>query len=455
MMRLTRRTMLKGMATAGMTLTASQMLAACAPMVTPAQPAAEGDVAAPAEATTVRFGMWQSDPGLLAAVQEVMLAKYMDQNPGHEVRLEMAVWSDYWDKLQVQIAGGTAPDVVWMSGAMFYDLQERDAFTELTPFIERDQVDMDGYWSEPIYTPEGQVWAMHFYAMVHALYYNKTMFEEAGIADPPTDWASPDWTWDDYRDAANTLTGTNAEGQPQWGAEIFNGMEWGWGTFVLSNGGRVLNEEKTEATTTTPEFIQAIQFLVDLIHEDNAAPAPGEPAATLGAGLLDNFQAGRVAMRTGNNSRLPSYIRGANFEWAPCVPPRASREKERRVFWLENPFCMTSSATDPDVAWSLLRFIGSHDGQQAIADGKIGMPALKEMALDPEGAFLQPPPENLELYPAGLEGGYTTDLQFTKQWLRWVTVLQQELDPAFLGEMSVEECCENAKREIDKVLANL
>jgi multiple sugar transport system substrate-binding protein len=399
--------------------------------------------------------MWQSDPGLLRAVQDVMLADYMEKNPEHEVKLEMAVWSDYWDKLQVQIAGGTAPDVVWMSGAMFYDLQERNAFQELTPYIERDQVDLEGYWTEPIYTQDGQVWAMHFYTMVHALYYNRDMFERAGLPEPPTDWADPGWTWAEFRDAANALTGESEAGGQQWGIELYNSMEWGWGTFILSNGASVLNAEKTEATTDSPEFIEAIQLLVDMIHEDGASPAPGEPAAALGAGLLDNFQAGRVAMRTGNNSRLPSYLSGANFEWAPCVPPRATPDKERLVYWLENPFCMTSSSQQPEAAWNLLRYIGSRDGQTAIAAGKIGMPALKELAMDPNGQFLKPPPDNLTVFPNGLEGGYTTDLQFTKQWLRWVVTLQQELDPAFLGEMPVAEACQNAKREIDKVLAEI
>jgi multiple sugar transport system substrate-binding protein len=293
---------------------------------------------------------------------------------------------------------------------------------------------------------------MHFYTMVHALYYNREMFAEAGLAEPPMDWNDPGWTWTEFREAATELTRTNAEGQPQWGIELYNSMEWGWGTFILSNGASVLNKELTEATTDSPEFIEAIQFLIDIIHTDEASPAPGDPSAALGAGLIDNFQSGRVAMRTGNNSRLPTYLNGNDFEWAPCVPPRASAEKERLVYWLENPFCMTSSSKQPEVAWSLLRYIGTVDGQQAIASGKIGMPSLIEFARDPEGQFLKPPPDNLELFPNGMVGNHTTDLQFTSQWLRWVNVMQQELDPAFLGEKSVEECCLNAKREIDKVL---
>lgn len=453
MERLTRRSLLKGLAVIGTGMIGAQALAACTAIPAPAEPSGgEGEAAAP---TTIRLGMWQSDPGLLQAVQDVMLADYMERHPEHEVKLEMAVWSDYWDKLQVQIAAGTAPDVVWMSGAMFYDLRERNAFVELTPYIQRDQLQMEGYWSEPIYTEGGKVWAMHFYAMVHALYYNKEMFAAAGIAEPPADWDAPGWTFDEFREAAKALTGQTADGNPQWGTELYNSMEWGWGTFILSNGASVLNAEKTEAATDSPEFIQAIQLLIDMIHQDKSSPAPGEPTAALGAGLLDNFQAGRVAMRTGNNSRLPTYISGTDFEWAPCVPPRASADKRRTVYWLENPFCLTASTTDAEAAWSLLNYIGSPDGQQAIAAGKIGMPSLKALATDPAGDFLKPPPDNLTVFPNGLDGGFTTDLQFTKQWLQWVTVLTQELDPAFLGEKSVEECCQNAKREIDKVLAGI
>jgi multiple sugar transport system substrate-binding protein len=139
--------------------------------------------------------------------------------------------------MQVQVAGGTTPDVVWMSGATFLDLNAKGAFKELSAMAKADKgLNLADQWNEPLYTEGGKLWAIPYTASVDAMYYNKTMLKEAGIPEPPTDWNDPGWTWDDLRAAAKTLTGPGKDGRPRWGIELYNGIQGGWGPWVQSNG---------------------------------------------------------------------------------------------------------------------------------------------------------------------------------------------------------------------------
>jgi hypothetical protein len=82
---------------------------------------------------------------------------------------------------------------------------------------------------------------------------------------------------------------------------------------------------------------------------------------------------------------------------------------------------------------------------------KIIMPSLRSAATDPE-TYLKPPPNNTKLFPEAMQKSLTTDLQFTKTWLRYTQVAKEQLDPAYLGEKPVAETLKSAKREVDKVL---
>jgi ABC-type sugar transport system, periplasmic component len=95
-------------------------------------------------------------------------------------------WEPYWDKLQTSIAGGDAPDVFAMDGPLFPDYQSRDVLLDLKPFIDRDHYDLTQLADQAVAdftTPDGQFGLPRDLNVV-ALYYNKKMFDAAGIPYP-------------------------------------------------------------------------------------------------------------------------------------------------------------------------------------------------------------------------------------------------------------------------------
>ena len=233
-------------------------------------------------------------------------------------------------------------------------------------------------WNEPIYTADGKLWSVPYTASVAAMFYNKTLLKQAGVPEPPSDWNDPGWTWDDFRKACQAVTalGKDKDGKPRWGVQFNNGIQWGWGTWILCNGASVLKQDLSESTVSLPrEFKGAIQFIVDLIQKDKVSPVPGVSFAVVGPGLLDLFNARQVAFDNDtNNSRIPTYLQVKDWEWDACVPPRAAAGKPRKVYWVQNPYCMSSASKVPDSAWKFLSYIASKPGQDFMGTAKIIMP---------------------------------------------------------------------------------
>jgi ABC-type glycerol-3-phosphate transport system substrate-binding protein len=103
-----------------------------------ANPAAEcGHYTGPA--ATISYAIW-GDTTELANQQKIVDA-FMAKNPSIKVKVTVADWDTYWDKLQTSLAGGNAPDVFVMDGPLFPDYQTRDQLLDLSPLIARDGFD--------------------------------------------------------------------------------------------------------------------------------------------------------------------------------------------------------------------------------------------------------------------------------------------------------------------------
>ena len=107
-------------------------------------------------------------------------------NPKITVKVDVSDWDTYWDKLKTGIAGGNAPDVFAMDGPLFPDYQSRDVLLDLKPYIDRDGYDLTQLADQAVAdftTPDGQ-FGLPRDLNVIALFYNKKLFDAAGVAYP-------------------------------------------------------------------------------------------------------------------------------------------------------------------------------------------------------------------------------------------------------------------------------
>jgi len=431
------------------------VLAACQPTKVEVEEEAEKVVveaekeAAPAEAEaiTLRWGSWSVGNEAF----EALANNFHELYPNVTVVQEAAPWAQYWDRLQVQMAGGEAPDIQWMSGAMFLNFVEKGYFLDLTPYSDAEGLSLDKYFTQAdVFTYKDHVYAWPWFHTVSSGWYNKELFDEAGLDYPPTDWNNT-WSWDEFLDVATKLTKTRDDGRQQYGVVVSNAFEQCWGSFIWSNGGDVINGDFTKTTMDTPEAIEGLGYVVDLVQKHKVAPEPGDPSAFM-EGMPGPFEAGLAAMEIHSSANTRTYSLIEQFTpGAMCLPTAPGGVPA--CSFNGNPNAVANSSPYPDEAWNFVTYLASDDGMEYFAREKMTVPANIEIA---RTIYVSnPPPLNLDVFIKAMDIPKYYDLRFHRLWMEWVNAIQAPVDLALAGEASTEEACQMATTDGDEVLSRV
>jgi len=253
---------------------------------------------------------------------------------GIEIDMVYAVsHGDFVDKLPVMAASGNAPDVVLYADLSHYAL---GLFEPLNSYIERSGFPVGDFFpaSLDVWTQDGQLYALPT-SRNHALFvYNKDIFAQAGIADPPIAWgADSGWTWEYVRDLAQKLTQSDGEQVTLYGIE-----DQGWvGVWPLYWGADWVGENGV-ITAAAPETVQAAQFFVDL-HRSGYRGG--------------NVMQGTAAMTNGMSWTVNSYVAsGLDLAFAPT--PIGDRHVTET--WTDGAAILRSS-TNKAAAWAFMEWL--------------------------------------------------------------------------------------------------
>jgi multiple sugar transport system substrate-binding protein len=241
-----------------------------------------------------------------------------------------------------------------------------------------------------IYQSEGKQWGIPFLTTGSYVYYNKKLFEAAGIPDLPTSWDDTSWTWEKYVEIAKKLTkdydnpdkaiyGTNAEmfGNLEGIPMVFGQFVWPDDAYSTGYADKV--------TVTDPKSIQGYQAIHDLIYKDKVAP---DPATTQALNQLGGaFASGRLAMNlTGGWGHwvYKPYIDDPNgFCWGAAPLPMGSPDAKLRAVIYTDPWVITAGMDqeNTDLAWDFVKFLTSKE-QQAEYTNATGTPPVRASLLD-------------------------------------------------------------------------
>ncbi len=402
----------------------------------------EGD-----EKVTIRYMRW-GVPEELEAEKE-LIKIFNDTNPNIEIKLEVTAWLEYWRKLQAQLGAHSAPDVFLMGGEYLYDFIDKDVLVDLTDKIEKDNFDLSQYFSNPIniFRYKDGLWGLPRDCNTSAIFYNKTLFEKEGIP-LPTD----DWTWEDFLNAAKKATkDIDNDGRiDQWGYVIsHSSAEVWWAPFIWQNGGEILNKERTKCLIDQPEAIEAVQFMVDLIHKYKVAPTLADLAA-YGSTVDNFFLTGNLAMQSSGSWMLRLFRKIEKFEW-DIVPPPKGKIKSASVNGLANVIYKESKHQQE--AWQFVKFLSSEVYQENLAKSGTSIPALKKVAFS--DAFLKSHehPKNIKILLDQLE--YAHPMDFTPKYARWDDILMKEIELALLGKKTPAEACRDGAEQTNEILGTI
>jgi len=338
---------------------------------------------------TITWGMWGS-PAEIATHQAVADA-FMEEHPEIQIEITSEPWADYFTKMQTLWASGDAsqiPDVLFLTPIVPYAAQ--GVLENLDPYIEQAGYDLEDFWPGLLEyaSYEGSVYGFPRDMSAEVLYYNKDVFDEAGV-EYPTD----DWTWDDLRTAAEALTVRDGEQITRYGLAMEGGKYQLW---VGQNRGAYFDDLSNPSVCTldAPEAVEAIDFFAGMMNDGiamrdaNLSQAGGDAAV---------FASGQAAMIIQNASRVSQFNQAdLNYDIAAVPIPEGG---QRSASAAGAAWTMSAGSDNKDEAWTFLSWLQSTDGGQRIytMSGEI-LPALQSTANSDVFLGSEDPPANRQAF---------------------------------------------------------
>jgi multiple sugar transport system substrate-binding protein len=292
---------------------------------------AAGGLVGPAQPVTLRFTYWGSPVEREAT--ERMVQAFEAANPDIQVEALHYQNAEYIDQLSALFSRGTPPDVGYLFETYAPDWASQGRLLDLTDVFAADP-ELSGRLPDTYYAyAPGRLLGTATAIEIMVLFYNKALFDQAGVPYPPAD---PDqaWTWDEFIDAARRLT-VDVEGNHPGDADFdpnrvvtfgvaFDTSQWyGYFPFIYSNGGEVVNEDGTALLLDSPEAIEAIQELSDLMWVHHVMPTPEQARSLPARDVM--LQTGQLAMDIGGQWALLDYASMTGVEVGLAVLPKFQR----------------------------------------------------------------------------------------------------------------------------------
>ena len=287
---------------------------------------------------------------------ESLAALVTEEYPNITVTPQISGWTDYWTRLPVLASSGEIADLVAMQSMRmpsFYSILE-----PLDPFFATDNFDAAAFESSIMngLSHEGTQYALPYDVGPWLIYYNRDKFAEAGLEEPALDW-----TFDDFKAAAQALTEGDdygyavqafdfIAGPVALGAEYFNDAN----QFDLTNAG----------------YVDAVSKFANLVAVDKTSPvfASGAGAIT-GSG---RFAAGDAAMYIDGPWVLLQTKDSVDFEIGVAPLPRG--EGESRFITAGSGWGISATSQNKAAAYKALQVLTGPKAAEILASAGRALP---------------------------------------------------------------------------------
>ena len=423
------------------------LLAACGPAVAPATSEPEvitntivvtatpGPVE-PAEPVEITYYTFSASPNYMEQLDQ-MIQLFEASHPNIKVNVETAPFDQYFTKLQTLVAGGTAPDVFELNYENFVTYADKGLLLDLSPMMKADSTLNPDVYSEranSAFSYNGMQLGLPASFSTVVLYYNKDLFDKAGVAYP-----TADWTWADAVEAGQKL---NDPANGVWG--LYSGVHfWEFYKKAAQNNCKFFNNDKTEVLINSPECVQALQTMVDMVNKDKVIPSSADMA---GQSDGDMFLAGKLAMDVSGIWMFGSY-KDAPFQWDIAMEPGMANKATHFFANGVSAFAATKHSAE---AYEWIKFFTS-DPEMANIRIAAGweLPALKDPALF-EDYLKQTPPANRQVVIDSLEFAVVPPVIVRQSEMQ--DGINKLLEQVMLGDLTAQEALDQAKVLLEELI---
>lgn len=357
-------------------------------------------------------------------------------------------FGDIWTKELAAIAAGNPPDVVINDINATSLRGEKKQAESLAPFLAEDDISGWFYpnlWDATLY--EGESYGIPFTTDTRVLYYNKDLFEEAGL-DPD----SPPTTWDELEEYARKLDVKEGDNFTQMGFYPLYGV--GADVWMLNSAGQNFFDENGQPQVDTEENAAALNWILEW-KDHYGEDVINRYQSQIDSGQANPFFTGSLAMiaQTGTfYTQIRQYAPDLNLG-VVSLPERESGSGHTSWgggFVAEIP----KGAKNPEASWKFLKYLGDVHAQEIWATKNFDNVANKEaaeQAIDYE-EFDEKDKAVYEVAVENMEHTLLTPVPTTAP--DFGNTLNPIMDNILLKRTSVEEGLKEAQASLERLVEN-
>jgi len=302
----------------------------------------------PSEEPIVEITAWDLQPAdsPIKALKDAQFEEFARRYPNIKVTHIDASQTNGREKFLTAVAGGEGPDI---SEPAFPDMQvyiQKGIAADITDFVnsspEKDRF-IEGSFN--LASKDGRIYGIPDYMYTTGLIYNKKLFQNAGVANPPA-------TWDEFATVAQTLQEKNP-GTVGFDILGMDWADWHFEYYVWQAGGDLTElqpDGTVKLTFTSDAAVKALQYYKDLKwkykvtqknvvqdYPDNqkdfytghsAMILGGSDTAAFTGNGMDPNDIGFAPFPVGPAGVAPSQVGGAFY----MVNAKSSPEKQKAAF---------------------------------------------------------------------------------------------------------------------------
>jgi len=372
-----------------------------------------------------------------------VVEKFHEKYPNIEVELLMSPELGYTDKLLTMMAGGEAPDLMWLGDLIIPFFVQKNNLIALDDLVKEDKTfDIKDIYDVMLdcCRVNGKLYVMPQELGGVVLAYNKDIFDKEKIPYP-----NENWTWDDLIKVGQKLTKKNERGQYiQFGLDLpidFHSlMYWTWNC-----GGEIFSKDLKKCLIASPECVEGIKFVVDLLNKYKICPNPSEKTD------INLFTVGKIAMTFINHGHVPQFKGKVKFNWDITVLPRG-RTKRRFVNTGTSGVAMWNRTTHSKETWEFIKFLVSPDAQRIMTESELIVPVRKSMRTDP--VFIgQKYPEHNIIFIDGVVP-YGKPQYLVNNFSEIGSLIDRSMQKIILGEVDIKKELGELNKRVDMILNN-
>lgn len=389
----------------------------------------------------LEFPSWQAtEPGFQEFWEEAV-AEFEKRHENVDINLYQVPFDSYVDTLTTLYAANTPPQITHIPSRYFAQFSDMGWFEPLNGRLEDTDILENWTSLQDGLSVDGEYYGVLLLGNGYSMYYNKAMFDEAGI-DIPTDV-------DSFMEAAKLLTkDEDGDGDPEvygFGAcqatdtNFYNEAT----SFIVGMGGK-WSEDGDLSPMTSEDTVEALK-LYQSLFENNYTP--------VGLSVEQKrqyFVEGKMAMIF-DGPWVVSLIESASEDVKPNLLVRTI-PFENVPGSVSNSLHIPASISDEekDLAWEFIQMVAEDDFQKLYME-KVGSPSPSKAAIDDTlleenpflAQFVEDAEKAQEILPSGYEKNYG---EFTQYIIDGVMTMVTE--PYADVETTLEEMKEEITSEL-------